>query len=123
MNVFEFLLMLAAEVTDGAVVDGAAGDQPHEIDRVSDLTFERSRTADAADHCEQQDFAQAAGMDRRLAEFSIVRVFSRGPVESVENFVEQPDRMVFRDFLFETGWNEEDLISRARRRLPVASID
>ena len=48
-----------------------------------------------------------------LAEFSIVRVLPRGPVESIENFVEQPDGMVFRDFLFETGGNEEDLIFRA----------
>jgi len=62
-------------------------------------------------------------MDRRRPEFSIVRVFPHGPVESVKNFIEQPDGMVFRDFLFETGWDEEDLVSRAWRRLPVASID
>ena len=123
MNVLEFFLMLAAKVADGGVVDGAARDQPHEIDGVRDLVFNHPRTAYAADHGEQQNLAQNAGVDRRLAEFSIVRIFPCSPVKPVENFIEQPDGMIVEDSFFEAGWYEEDLISAAWRGLPVASID
>ena len=78
---------------------------------------------DAANHRGQQNLAQDAGMNRRLAELSGILAFPCGPVEPVENFIEQPDGMVLRDLHFETGWYEEDLISRTWRRLPVASID
>ena len=67
MDVFEFLLMLATEVADRAVVDAAARDESHEIDRVFDLIFNDSRTAYAADHGEQQNLAQDAGVNRRPA--------------------------------------------------------
>ena len=123
MDVFEFLLVLATKVADGAVVDGAARDQPHEIHGMFDLVFDASRTANAADHGEQQNFAQDAGVDRRLAEFTIVRVFPCGPVESVENLIEQPDGTLVGNSFFEADWYEEYLISRPWRRLPGASID
>ena len=123
MDVFEFFLMLASEVADGAVVDSAARDEPHEIDRVCDFVFDASRTADATDHGEQQNAAQDARMDGRLAEFSIVRILPCCPVEPTENFIEQPDGMIVRDSFFEAGWYEDDLVSGTWRRLPVASID
>ena len=66
MDVLEFPLLLATEVADGAVVNAAARDEPHEIDRVFDLVFNHSRTAYAADHGEQQNLAQDAGVEWRL---------------------------------------------------------
>jgi hypothetical protein len=118
--------MLATEVADRAVVDAAARDEPHEVDRVFDLIFNASRTAYAADHGEQQNLAQDAGVNRRLAEFSTVLTFPCGPVEPVENLIEQPDGMIVRNFFFEADWYQKYLkylISRAWRRLPIASID
>ena len=61
-------------------------------------------------------------MNRRLAEFAIVRVFPCGPVESVENLIEQPDGTLVGNSFFEADWYEEYLISRPWRRQPVASI-
>lgn len=101
VDVLEFLLMLATEVADGAVVDGAARDEPHEIDRVSDLIFNDSRTPYAADHGKQENLAQDAGVNRRLADFSTVLTFPGGPVEPVENLIEQPDGMLDRNSFFE----------------------
>jgi hypothetical protein len=123
MDVLEFLLMLATEVADRAVVDASPRDEPHEIDRVCDFVFNASRTADAADHGEQQNLAQDAGVNRRLAEFSTVLTFPCGPVEPVENLIEEPDGMIIRNPFFEADWYQKYLISRAWRRLPVASID
>ena|GEM_PF-4616286 len=43
MDVFEFLLVLATEVADGAVVDGAARDEPHETDGIYRLNRQPER--------------------------------------------------------------------------------
>ena len=113
MDVPEFLLVLATKVADRAVVDGAARDQPREIDRVFDVIFNGSRTADAADHGEQQNLAQDAGVNRRLAEFSTVLTFPCGPVEPVENLIEQSDGMIIRKPFFEADRYQKYLIPRA----------
>jgi hypothetical protein len=115
MDVPEFLLVLATKVADRAVVDFAARDEPHKIDGVFDLVFNASRTAQAADHGEQQNLAQEAGVNRRLAQSSTVLTFPCGPVEPVENLIEQSDGMVVRNPFFEADWYQKYLISRARR--------
>ena len=123
VDVPEFLLVLATKVADRAVIDGAARDQPHEIDRVFDLIFHDSRTAYAADHGEQQNLAQDARVNRRLADSSSVPTFPCGPVEPVENPIAQPVGMIVRNPFFEADWDQKYLNSLARWRLPVAFVE
>ena len=123
VDVPEFLLVLATKVADRAVIDGAARDQPHEVDRVFDLIFHDSRTAYAADHGEQQNLAQDARVNRRLADSSSVPTFPCGPVEPVENPIAQPVGMIVRNPFFEADWDQKYLNSLARWRLPVAFVE
>ena len=62
-------------VADGAVVDCAARNKPHEIHGVFNLVFDASRTANATNHGEEQDFAQDARMNGWLADPAMVCLF------------------------------------------------
>ena len=85
MNVLDLVAVLATKFAERGVIDRATRHQPHEINGVFDVIFDRSRTAGPPNQREQQHFAQHAGVNGRLAAFAVVRVFPSGPVQPIQN--------------------------------------
>ena len=112
-----------AKFTNRGVVDGPPRDEPYKIEGVFDVVFDLPAAAKASCHREQQNFAQNTRMNGRLADLAIIAAFPFAPVESIENLIEQPDRMIVRDSVFDTGGNQHELFARHRSTLPIIRFD
>ena len=104
---------LGAKLGEGGVVDPPVLHKPHEIEAVAAGLFQSSAAANAAIQAIQNARRDIPRMDRRLSPPSpFILGFPRRPIDAIQDFIEQSNRVIPGNQRFEAAHNSLPIYGR-----------
>ena len=119
-QIFQLTVETGAEIAERRVVNRPSLHQPHEVHGVAAGPLQTPAGTDAVTHPVENGPGHDHRWNGRLTGHPAVVTLPRRPVHTGQDLLEQPNRMIIGNAITQGGRDQNDLIPRKRRFIPVA---